>query len=82
MKTTIKNITFVAAGAVLATTAGLYAATIDANINSFTQYIQELFVTSDGTPDGDIAFSVNNERLYYLNPITNVGTINIYDEGA
>lgn len=29
-----------------------YAATIEADINSFTQYIQNFLVTSDGTPNG------------------------------
>ncbi len=41
---------------------GTYAASIDANIISFRQYIQEFFVTSDGTPDGDIIMQVNTNN--------------------
>jgi hypothetical protein len=48
---------FIAGLSVTAFTA--YAATIDANIISFTQYIQELFVTSDGTPNGNTIMRVD-----------------------
>ena len=77
MKTTLKNISLIAIGAILASTAALYAATIEANINSFTQYIQELFVTSDGTPTGDVVMEVNSDGSFLqTNTATNINITN------
>lgn len=65
MKTSlIKNIAIFTAGAAITITTWLFAASIDANINSFTQYIQNLFVTSDGTPTGDTVLSVDGSGIY------------------
>lgn len=65
-KTVIKNIAIFTAGAIITISTWLFAASIDANINSFTQYIQNLFVTSNGTPTGTPRLSVdeNGVRIY------------------
>lgn len=50
----MKNIKLIAVfiAGLSVTVFGAYAATIQADINSFTQYIQNFLVTSDGTPNG------------------------------
>lgn len=52
-----------------------YAATIEADINSFTQYIQNFLVTSDGTPNGTgfvnidwegQSLTINKDDLHFI----------------
>lgn len=57
----MKNIKFIVVfiAGLSVTVFGAYAATIQADINSFTQYIQSFFVTTDGTPSGDPFLHIN-----------------------
>lgn len=66
MKTNLfKNILLVWSGIILATSFAIYAmppiqwTSIQANLTNLVQYLRELHITSDGTPNGDSILSVN-----------------------
>lgn len=67
MKTNLlKNIFLVWSWIAIATSTAIFASqqgiSIDANLVNLVQYVKELYITSTGTPAGDVAFSVSHAQ--------------------
>ncbi len=68
MKTNyLKNVLLVSSWMILATSFAIYASpiqwtSIQANLVNLVQYLGELYITSDGTPNGDSAMSVSHTQ--------------------
>lgn len=61
--TTIKNVLFILSGMMIAASASIFAAqnttTIEANLVNLRQYLKELYITSTGTPAGDVVMHID-----------------------